>query len=427
MNKSKIPAYRCQKSASGDRAFVVLNGTRHYLGENDSRESRQEYKQVIAEWLASHRQAPSDPDLIRVVELVAKYLSFAEDYYRRPDGTLTAESRDIKYALQPLKELYGQDMASDFGPLALKAVRQMMVTKGWCRRRINQQIGRIRRMFRWAVENELISGEVWHALEAVTGLAMGRSEAHEAPPVTSVADAVVDATLPYMTPTLAAMVQLQRLTGMRPGEVCSIRTCDVDTTSGPIWVYRPERHKMQYHGRCRQVFIGPQAQDLLRPFLRSDLTAYVFSPAQADQERRDARHAARKTPMNEGNKPGSHVKRHRGRPMGEVYDTQAYDRAIYYACDVAFLPPPPLAKQDGENNAQWQERLGVDGQKRLYAWRRDHRWAANQLRHSFATRVRKEAGLEAAQILLGHARADVTQVYAERDQEQGLKLVARIG
>ena len=56
-----------------------------------------------------------------------------------------------------------------------------------------------------------------------------------------------------------------------------------------------------------------------------------------------------------------------------------------------------------------------------------HRWAPNQLRHSFATKVRKYHGLEAAQVLLGHAKADITQVYAERDAALAVRVAAEIG
>jgi site-specific recombinase XerC len=51
----------------------------------------------------------------------------------------------------------------------------------------------------------------------------------------------------------------------------------------------------------------------------------------------------------------------------------------------------------------------------------------NQLRHSYATKVRKEHGLEAAQVLLGHSKADVTQVYAERNSALAAKVAAEIG
>jgi site-specific recombinase XerC len=49
------------------------------------------------------------------------------------------------------------------------------------------------------------------------------------------------------------------------------------------------------------------------------------------------------------------------------------------------------------------------------------------LRHTFATRVRKQHGLEAAQVLLGHSRADVTQVYAERDEQLAATVATKIG
>jgi hypothetical protein len=36
-------------------------------------------------------------------------------------------------------------------------------------------------------------------------------------------------------------------------------------------------------------------------------------------------------------------------------------------------------------------------------------------------------GLEAAQVALGHARADVTQTYAERDARLGIEVAKRLG
>src|SRR5262249_60066482 len=49
-------------------------------------------------------------------------------------------------------------------------------------------------------------------------------------------------------------------------------------------------------------------------------------------------------------------------------------------------------------------------------------WHPNQLRHALGTEVRKQFGLEAAQVVLGHARADVTQVYAEKNLQLALKV-----
>jgi integrase len=54
-------------------------------------------------------------------------------------------------------------------------------------------------------------------------------------------------------------------------------------------------------------------------------------------------------------------------------------------------------------------------------------WNPNQLRHTLATEVRKRFGVEAAQVLLGHSRADVTQVYAERDLGLAERIALEIG
>jgi integrase len=54
-------------------------------------------------------------------------------------------------------------------------------------------------------------------------------------------------------------------------------------------------------------------------------------------------------------------------------------------------------------------------------------WGPNQLRHSFATEVRAKHGLEAAQVLLGHSKADITQTYALRDTAKAADVVRKIG
>jgi len=100
---------------------------------------------------------------------------------------------------------------------------------------------------------------VHSALTTLTGLRYGRSEAPEGKSIKPVADATIDATLPHLSPTVRAMVELQRLTGMRPVEVCIMRTCVVNT-QGRIWEYRPSTHKTEHHEKDRVVFIGPKAQ-----------------------------------------------------------------------------------------------------------------------------------------------------------------------
>jgi integrase len=54
-------------------------------------------------------------------------------------------------------------------------------------------------------------------------------------------------------------------------------------------------------------------------------------------------------------------------------------------------------------------------------------WHPHQLRHNRGTEVRRKYGIEAAQVALGHARADVTEVYAERNLEQARKIAREMG
>ncbi len=58
-------------------------------------------------------------------------------------------------------------------------------------------------------------------------------------------------------------------------------------------------------------------------------------------------------------------------------------------------------------------------------WRKSHRWHPHQLRHNAAAELRKEFGLEAGRIILGHCSAVITEVYAEKDEHQAIR--TRIG
>src|SRR4051794_10261210 len=105
-------------------------------------------------------------------------------------------------------------------------------------------------MFKWAVENELVPPSVLQALKAVNGLRRGRTEARESAPVRPVPDAFVDAVRPHVPRLVWAMIELQRLTGMRPGEVLTMRTADLDT-AGKVWTYTPSSHKTEHHDKPR--------------------------------------------------------------------------------------------------------------------------------------------------------------------------------
>jgi hypothetical protein len=81
------------------------------------------------------------------------YQKWADSYYVK-DGKPTNEPRNIRLALRPVRRLYGHTPATEFGPRALKAVREVMIKSGLCRSEINKRVRRIVRAFKWAVADE---------------------------------------------------------------------------------------------------------------------------------------------------------------------------------------------------------------------------------------------------------------------------------
>jgi integrase len=398
---------------------VTFNGRDHYLGRHGTTESRAEYDRLLAEWLAAGRciLAPIGParSEITVNEFLVVYLDHCDEYYIK-GGVPTSEPRNIRLAVRPLRRLHGHVLARDFGPLALKAVRRAMVDSGLCRTEINKRVRRIVRAFKWAVSEQMVPPSVHQALKAVQGLRPGRADVRESEPVRPVPDSLVDAIRPFVSRQIWAMIELQRLTGMRPGEVVIMRTQDIDT-GGRIWCYVPETHKTVHHGKQRRIYLGPTAQAILREWLRPELVAYLFSPAEAEAERHTSQRRARLTRVQPSQRD-RRVQWPRVAPS-DRYTVDSYRRAIDRGCDRAF-PHPTLA-------AIPVARLVTDQANELKEWRKDHRWHPHRLRHSAATRLRREFGLDVARAVLGHSSPVVTEVYAELDGAKAAEAMERVG
>jgi integrase len=398
-------------------------------GAYDSKESREAFARLLLELEAApHQPAAADPAGMTMAELLLAFLDHAERHYRGHDGKPTSEIYEVKVVVRAIRELYADTPVTEFGPLALKTARQKWVNEKRARTECNRRVGMVKRIFKWAVSEQLAPPDVYHAINTVSGLQKGRTVAHETEPVEPVEDAVVDATLPCLNRHVRGLVELQRLTGCRPGEACAICRRDIDT-GGPVWLYKPPHHKTAHRGKSRTIAIGPKAQEVLRGFFTLDIDDYLFSPKRAVEEWLAERSATRKTPRWPSHMAHNAKKRAQApkRQAAERYETQAYGLAVDRACDRAFPPPGELAQRDDETHAAWWARLKPSQRDEVKAWRKAHRWHPNQLRHTFATRVRKQYGLEAAQVLLGHSRADVTQIYAEKNEELATAVAAKIG
>jgi integrase len=392
----RVPSYRLHRQ-SGQAVVTLrdgLGGQRDVLlGKYGSPESRAEYARVIAEWEANGRRVrkPTAAGDLSVNEVLLHYLRWAEQHYRDPDGGEGRELENIKDALRLVRKLFGHSPAASFGPLALRSVQEELGKLGLSRGVVNARVNRVRRVFKWAVSMELVPPAVHEALRTVPGLRKGRCAAREAVPVRPVPLEHVEAALPFMPRPVAAMVQIQLLTGCRPGEVMVMRGCDLSTT-GDVWTYTPHRHKNQHRGVGRVIFLGAQAQEVVKPFLKTDLGDYLFSPRDYVQELHAGRVAGRKTKRT----PSELKRKRKDRPKrtaGRRYNRRSYGVAIRRACQKAGVP----------------------------------HWSALQLRHTAATAIRARYGLEASQVILGHKKADVTQLYAERDLARAEQIMREIG
>jgi integrase len=396
----RVPGYLHHRPTG--QARVILDGRTHYLGTYGSDESRSRYNRLLAEWLANGRTLPasrSDSHQLTIDQLIDAYLDHAEKEYRHPDGTPTREIVNVRYPLRELHELFADQAAATFGPRDLKMLRDRMISKGWCRRLVNQRISIVRRVFRWAVAEERIPASVIHGLSAVCGLRRGRCGVRESEPVTAVSEDHVLAVLPFLTPTLQSMLWIQWYTGCRPGEVCALRVEDVSRDGTivegvPIWTIRLKAHKTAVYGQSREIIVGPRAQEVLLPYVKDRQDGVVFSPRRSELERKVALREARKTAIGPAQRARDELRRREPKQeIADCYTTLTYGRALARAAGRAGIPA----------------------------------FGPNRIRHATATRLRVERGLEASGACLGHSRLETTQIYAATRRAQALTAMAELG
>ena len=408
--RNAIPKYQHHKQSGQARVRLVDQGGARrdvYLGAFNSPKSKTEYARVIAEWQAAGGNfTPAAAAHMSVDGLISRFLEHARQHYRRPDGRMTSEVAVYSRAVGELRFLYGSQPAREFGPLALKAVRQRMIANDVSRKVINQFVGKIRSIFKWAASEELVPVTVHQALCTVTGLQRGRTEARETEPIRPIADEFVDATLTHVSEMVRGMIELQRLTGMRPMEICLLRPCDLEISEN-VWLYRPSQHKSAWRGRNRIIAVGPQAQEVVKRFMTPELTMPMFSPRRERAMRDERLRALAKCPS-----PYCRKKSQPAQAPKDAYTKDSYARAIARGVQAANNARAAVAAQRG---------------RELQPHETIPHWHPNQLRHAHATLVRRRYGLEAAQVALGHANADVTQIYAEANINEAIRIAREIG
>ncbi|MCR9294640.1 MAG: tyrosine-type recombinase/integrase [bacterium] len=385
----RLPGYRRKTVKGIDYARVTINGREHLLGRFDSEESRKKYAQLIAEYLSSKR----DPTFGVGPELSLTQVGIDYSKWSRKEYSGGGDWLNIKPIMKLVIDLCGHLPAKDFGAEQFIEIRDAIIAStDNTRQTVNKKMKRVLHFTKWAVARGKIPPENLTAMQCVGHLKLGRTTLEEAPATEPVDPKLVEATQKFMTPVLRDMVWIQRLTGCRPGEVVRLTPSMIDRSSDP-WVCELERHKRAYLGKRRVLYLGPRAQQILMPYLLRPHDKPLFSPAESEEQRLASKEEARTTPASCGNRRGTNKTRRPKKTPGDHYTTGTYARAIQYAC----------------KRGQLQH------------------WCPNQLRHYRATEIRKEHGLEAAQVILGHSRADVTQIYAQRDDRLAMDVAQKYG
>ena len=398
---------------------VRFHGRAFYLGTDEDTAMEQFYE-LRKRWkngtLQANTPAKTVADLateraeLTVRQLVAVY--HAHLHADQAADWLQRNEPEIRQATNLLSDQHGDVLARSYGPKRLKEVQTYLcsqkrrdgVTPLYTHKTANQKIRRIVDVFRHAVSEELVPPSVLDALRSVKPVRRGKPGTRDCKKVEPVTRAQVDAVLPYLTKPLASVVELLWLTGARPSEILRLRPCDIDRSQLP-WTAELREHKTAYTGRPRFLNFGPRARKILENVLLRPAETHLFTPAEGAADASLRRRASRKTPI-----WPSHQRRYEqakaARPRArrrDAYDAAALHRAIKRA----------IARCN-------RDRLR-DGQKRIEPW------FAYQIRHTAATRIRREDGIEAARVMLGHTSAGTTEIYTEMDWKRAAEIAERVG
>jgi integrase len=264
----------------------------------------------------------------------------------------------------------------------------MIQSRRFCRNTINKYTRRIVSIFTWGMEMKWVRPDTVFALKAVKFIPEGYAGTFDNDEREEVPDDVVLRTLPFMSPTVRTMVQVQRMTGMRPSEVFNMRVGDIDRTQeNGLWYYIPKSHKTKKHIGKKRIPLGKPEQELIAPYLiGKEPESAVFSPRTAVMEHFSERRASRKTKVPPSQAAKSEARAATPSRYAEFYTKYTYRRAIMHAIQKGNRHLP-----DGEQIPHW---------------------FPYQLRHSAGTDAEKTLGLDGAQALLGHRTANTTKRYA---------------
>lgn len=399
LNKESDGYFRCR--------WVDDQGRRHSRSFGvDRKEATRRFTDFQYEWTTDPRVRNPDDAVLTINMGWTQFETWAKAYYVAADGTPTGEATNMADATDILREMFGDDPAETFGVVKLGRVQAQLVVDDLAVNTINARVRKIGFFFRWLASKELVPSSLPESLRTLLPVKAGRAidvgggvmmVPRSTAPVQGVPAATIAATKMKLPDVVADMIDFQLLTSCRPQDVCNLTLAQLDR-GGKVWLYYPEKHKKAHLGLTRVVCIGPKAQAILQRYLSRDINTPVFSPREAMRQRLDARIEAYEPPdptADYRRTPSYKARRAQGTlaQYGTKWKPQAYGLAIRNAAEEADVP----------------------------------HWSPNQLRHTAGTQIRREHGLEGAQVMLGHAHMSVTEIYAEKNLALAIEIAEKVG
>lgn len=323
-----MPKMTRQSKKSGDYAIVrfTIDGKRKifYLGAWNSPEAESKYRQLATLYYSGELESNS----VSKSNLAIEYLY--DKFLDTIEGKRDSDSNNYRRAMRYAIECFGDNLAigdfsddtraigiltryqsyllsiageeryaySGFYKSGRRAgmPRKIKIKREWTYTGINRLVKYWLSLLRWGCRQGIIPFNVLRVADELFPLT-AKSGLKRAPAAQTVEDSTLKAIMPFMTPTLREMIQIQRGTGMRAIEICELRVGDIDQ-SGERWKVKTQRHKTERFCRNRYFSFSLEETELLRRRIDGKSPeAFVFSQKESFQEYYEMIRAGRKTPV----------------------------------------------------------------------------------------------------------------------------------
>ena len=299
-----------------------------------------------------------------VNELCDHIEAWARDYYRRADGTQTGEATQIMYALRALRRVAGDQPPASISADTLYECRQSMLDGRISRKVINARVRKIRNMLWWAADPP----NRWITRDQLADLDLVRP------------------------------LKAGRSEAPEHGPVKPVPWELASETIACAALPLATMIEVQWWGAMRPCELVGMRRSMIRE--EQDLLIIRLNPEEEPEA-------------------GQHKAAHHGRT-----------RTIYFGPNGQAVLRPWLARLDADADRLWPYTRTSSYYNAIRRVNQRHgiaHWHPNQIRHAGGTRFRAEAGLDAAQGILGHSQRSTTEIYAEPDDAAAREAARKFG